>query len=402
MNTQTISSPVAIGDKIIPLPMGNGDWYGIDEWYWYKTGTVTEVYDDSVLAEFPSRQKPDDSVSYLVCRWRKRPTTGDTVRVIDRDYDALFGKIGRVDIDDQTSLPYWVKGLYADNSNRGTWFTEQQVEIVQDGQTLTVSYTPQQGDNVVAWNPNIPLDNGDGPYPGVYDHTANGQHWVRGDFNRAGIFFARVEPDPSALRKGETLVITGRTDIWNGREVVYVGPEVGSVSRHEVTWNGDTLYFSEAQLTRPIATDVVNEEPEIVKELRFQLERANERVTEATDRAGKWERDFMRSWERIGREATERDWCSEYERVVSDVEGDLEIGTIPARVRLVEKRVRIRGEVYRDVTVWVPEGDDAGDADNWYESNDPDDKCSEEFMTEQIESEFENNGWDETSISVLR
>lgn len=342
--TTITNSPVTIGDKIIPLPVNDGDWYGIDEFYRDKPGTVTHVYDDSVLAEFQSHQKPDDSVSLLVCRWRKRPTAGSTVRCIDPEWQEIHGNIGTVETDDTTTLPFWIRGFYPTAPTRGVWMREDQVEVVQDGETLTVS----------------------GPF-----------------------------------RKGETLVITGREDQWNGREVVYVGPEFGSRSRHEVTHNGDTLYFSETQLTRPLPTDS-NDEPEIVKELRFQLERANERVTEATDRAGKWERDFMRSWERVGREATERDWCSEYERVVSDVQDDLEIGVIPARVKLVEKRVRIRGEVYRDVTVWVPEGDDASDSDNWYESNDPDDKCSEEFMTEQIDSEYSNNGWDETGISVLR
>jgi hypothetical protein len=339
--TTITNSPVAIGDKIIPLPTNDGDWYGIDECYREKHGVVTHIYDDSVLAEFTSYSKPDDSVSLLVCRWRKRPTVGDTVRVIDESWSETYGKIGHIEQDDESILPFWVKGLYENTPNRGIWATVTQVEVVQDGQTLTVS----------------------GPF-----------------------------------RAGETLIITGRDDHWAGREVTYVKPEFGSRTRHEVTCNGDTLYFSETQLMRP---DVA-EEPEIVKELRFQLERANERVTEATTTAGKWERDFHRSWERVGREATERSWCDEYERVVSDVQDDLEIGVIPARVRLVEKRVRIRGEVYRDVTVWVPEDQNADDPDNWYESNDPDDKCSEEFMTDQIDREYSNNGWDETSVSVLR
>lgn len=136
------------------------------------------------------------------------------------------------------------------------------------------------------------------------------------------------------------------------------------------------------------------------EELARELERANERVQQYSLRAGQWERDFMKSWERIGLEAVERDWCSEYEQVVDDVQATLEIGQIPRRKRLVERRLRITGTVYKDITVWVEEDDDATDPDNWYASDDSDDKCSEEFLTEVLNDEYSDNGWDDTDVRL--
>ena len=83
-----------------------------------------------------------------------------------------------------------------------------------------------------------------------------------------------------------------------------------------------------------------------------------ERVEEFRTRAGKWERDFMRSWERVGREATEREWCGVYEEVVEEVQETLEIGQIPAR----EQEVEIEWDetytvtVRRSATVTLPSG----------------------------------------------
>jgi hypothetical protein len=80
-------------------------------------------------------------------------------------------------------------------------------------------------------------------------------------------------------------------------------------------------------LEEVMATDVV-EEPMVP---RRELDRANERVAEYAERAAKWERDFNRYANAVMKEAIERDWCSEYERVMSSISGDLEIGTIPER-----------------------------------------------------------------------
>lgn len=159
-----------------------------------------------------------------------------------------------------------------------------------------------------------------------------------------------------------------------------------------------------AMLTENAVSQVYARNEELqgqVAELTRQLERANERVNEYANRAGMWERDFNRSWEAVNTEAVERDWCEEYERVQQRVQQRLEIGVIPERRKpLIERHVRIEGTVYRHITVWVPDGEDATDPDNWYESDDYDDGCTEDFVTEQLTSECENNGWDDTSIRL--
>jgi hypothetical protein len=81
----------------------------------------------------------------------------------------------------------------------------------------------------------------------------------------------------------------------------------------------------------PVEPAIITDLQEQIDELTGQLARANERVEELRTRAGKWERDFNRYAEAVMQEAIDRDWCSEYERVMSSISGDLEIGTIPER-----------------------------------------------------------------------
>ena len=556
-------SIVAVGDKIIPLPLANDDWYGLPEHCRTKVGTVTAIGDDYVGAEFPSEQKPDDTEQWSVARWRKRPTVGDTVRCIDPEASEIHGNVGTVDTDDGTSLPFWVKGFWATAPDRGVWMRPDEVEVVSDGETLTVSapvteYVPAAGDKVFAYEPNINI--GGGPrWVGTYLRTTGDLHWVMREGSTA-VYFARIEPyaeekveEPitfetrdrmvgktiRAIRAnhgvtlGETyevvdtfhmperaydrkvdgitvgvrvngshvwvqeyeviedtpvaeyvpavgdyvrfdavLTNTGVDTNHDGRGVVIEssgGVYVVQTGRSRMVVTGPGHVFPEKhsdprmgrivtlrerdpeapahlvgktgivtgiyEETRPLVTfprDVdqylgqypgawavfdryliedgaeqpASEAPVAtvgeVEELRRQLARANERVNEYSERAGKWERDFLRSWERIGQEATARNWCGEYERVVSDVQDDLEIGEIPPRINLVEHRVRITGTTYRDVTVWVQEGEDVADPDNWYESNDPDDKCDEDFMVNQIDREYSNNGFDDTEVRVIR
>lgn len=161
--------------------------------------------------------------------------------------------------------------------------------------------------------------------------------------------------------------------------------------------DGHTLNVSEQEAT-PVERRILTDLQRQIDSLTRELERANERVEQYSLRAGQWERDFMKSWERIGLEAVERGWCSEYEEVVDDVQATLEIGEIPRRKRLVERRLRITGTVYKDITVWVEEDDDVTDPDNWYASDDSDDKCSDEFLTETLDSEHSDNGWDDTEV----
>lgn len=103
----------------------------------------------------------------------------------------------------------------------------------------------------------------------------------------------------------------------------------------------------------------------------------------------------------ILREAEYRGWCSEFDEFIDRYNEKCPAGyEIESRVKLVEKRVRIEGTVYRDITVWVAEDEDATDPDNWYESNDKDDKASDDFIIDQLDAEFSENGWDDTEVKL--
>lgn len=431
MNDTT--TPVNVGDQIIPLPRGIDDWYGVPHFYRDKIGTVSIIHPTYVTAEFQSQQKPDDTITWNIFRWRKRPALGDTVRCIDPEWE-IHGNTGTVDIDDKTTLPFWVKGFYPGAPNRGVWMREDQIEVMHTPEPSITWSTRERmiGKTIrVIYSGDISVEKGE--VHTVTDLWANPEsnHYgpkidgitvgVRPDASRGVVWVQAYE----VIEDGQTLTVSYVPAV--GDHVRVTGYLADDGIRDGLDWRAtvrsiDGLVWTLHNEVRgefvsgpgyvfPIedAPALPHEEPRIITELREekaelerQLTRANERVEEATTRAGKWERDFMRSWERIGREATERQWCSEYERVVSDVEEDLEIGEIPPRVNLVERRVRIRGEVYRDVTVWVQEGEDADDPDNWYESNDLNDHCSDDFMTDQIDSEYNNNGFDETSVTILR
>jgi hypothetical protein len=425
----------AVGDKvrIVPGKGEHSEWYGIGDYWHDKPGIVTSLGepDDNGLvwvhAEFASQQKPDDTISFRFPgyepwvdpfpqpgdkvfayepntaisggpRWvgtyehagaggwhwvtregstpiyfarvepwvadAEEPITfetrdrmvGKTIKVIRGNYGVTAGELHAV-VDTfhvpERRYPRKVDGITVGVrvGRRHVWV--QEYEVVEDGHTLTVSdYVPAVGDYV--------------RFTGCLEEDG-----IRDGFEHFGTVHA----------------VTG--DIW----------EITGVLGGKYVSGPGYVFAAEQPEPEPEAPVVTLTE---VEELRQQLARANERVEQATTRAGKWERDFMRSWQRIGQEATERNWCSEYERVVSDVEETLEIGEIPARVTLVERRVRITGTVYRDVTVWVQDGEDATDPDNWYESNDPDDHVSEDFMSDQIDSEYSNNGFDDTEVRVIR
>lgn len=102
-------------------------------------------------------------------------------------------------------------------------------------------------------------------------------------------------------------------------------------------------------------------------------------------------------------EAENRGWCSEFDEFVNDYNADCPSGwEIEERIKLIETRVRIEGTVYKDVTVWVKDGEDATDPDNWYSENSTDSEMSDpqEFIDEQLDGEKDENGWDDTSVKL--
>lgn len=369
----------AVGSKVRVLPEDNGTWLGIHEFYHDKPGTVVSVSEPDrlsgrrlITAEFQSRQKPDDLESFVFynCEpWEPEITFATRDRMIGKTVRVVYSGSHLVHVGEvHTVTSVWDhregrNGPSVDGITVGVTVGDvtrqwvQGYEVVEDGATLAVSdaYVPSVGDKVR----------------------------ITGWLTENGIV------DGECLNATITAV-TG--DIWEA-----VGPLGGDY----VT--GPGYVFPQEGVV--VETDVVPEKTYTqaeYEEITRQLERANQRVTEATNRAGMWERDFGRYAERVREEAVQRDWCSEYERVMDSIRDSLEIAEIPERITLVERRVRITGTVYRDVTVWVPDGEDADDPDNWYESNDTDDRVSDDFITDKLDSEYNNAGFDDTEVRVLR
>jgi hypothetical protein len=345
-----------------------------------KTCVLTEVSGTPdapyLRGEFQSRQKPDDTINYSFIQWEPvaaRIPVGSTVRCTVEAPSNHIGKIGTVTIDDESAIPYYVTGIYADNPESGMWMYEHQVEVVADGETLTVSGSEFKVGDYVEFSAALTDDGIDDSISGtgVIIEAADGIYTVQTGRTRSFVTgtgyvgrwtpaFARMgekvtmfSQDPAAPTEllGKEGIITG----WyspNSPQVTYPRDVSQYLGHYPGAWVIGQEYLTEGPI---VETDVV-EAPAIpadlhhsqIERLERELRRANERVEEATTRAGKWERDFMRSWERIATEAVERDWCSEYERVVSDVEDSLEIGTIPPReqeydvVVNIDARLRIQ------------------------------------------------------------
>jgi hypothetical protein len=431
MSTTTLPN---VGDTVkavtVPgMPEYNGKTCVLNHVGTYGNG---EPY---LRGEFQSRQKPDDTINFEFSEWEAIPgriPVGATVRCTTEAPSNLIGGIGTVRIDDESSLPYYVTGLYPSNSDGGIWLTEKQVEVVADGETLTVSDEFKVGDYVEfsAVLTDAGIDDsisGHGTVieaaDGIYTvQTARTRSYVTGTGyvgrwestqRRLGDIVTLLALDPMAPSAlvGKTGVITGWHD-GNSPYVTFGREEQQYLGQYPGAWVIGEEYLTEpASNEAPVLAateDEVNAATERIGTLETQvttltreLERANERVEQYAARAGKWERDFNRYATRVKDEAIDREWCGEYERIMEEIKDDLEIAEIPDRIRLVQKRVRIEGKTYRDVTVWVPEGESATDPDNWRSSDDPDDTVSDDFVIDTLYEENSNNGWDETDIRVI-
>jgi hypothetical protein len=282
----------AVGDKVYVLPSEDDNWLGIGVEYRTVPGTVTRLEQGAsprttIHAEFPSVNKPDDTVSFGFYNFTHAVEAGDVVKAYD--------------------VPLFP---------------------AQEGEVVTV--------RSVHFDPHA-------TYP---------------------VSFAANFAD------------------------------VGGLSFRKAV-----LVKDEPQYDMSSEVDVLQSQ---IDELKRQLARANERVEALGGRAGKWERDFGRYSARILEEARNRDWCEEYERVMSDIEGDLEVAEIPKRSRRVSRRIRITGTAFRDVLVWVSEDDpDTLDPDDWYESEDDEEPVGDEWATDQVHSEFGDNGFDDIEFDTL-
>lgn len=134
------------------------------------------------------------------------------------------------------------------------------------------------------------------------------------------------------------------------------------------------------------------------------------RLAEAEERYNVLDQKFERTVTLISdallEEASDRDWCGEYDEKVSDL-NDILPGPYKIRTRRELKLVRVQSEgtvrVYHDVYVWVEGDDDENDV-----ATDPDNWVDEEGRSDDIQSrgdvlqtEIDNNGWDEVSTRAV-
>jgi hypothetical protein len=378
-----------------------------------KPFTVTAV-GPVLRGEFQSHQKPDDTVNFNVTEWEHlNPAvkTGDKILAIHvMSVPHAEGRIATVMYDAREGSDdvrcEFEEYVDADGITReaDTWYVHEWDLAPSD------EWVPAVGDEVIAYEPNIVI--GGGPaYPGKIVQIAGRdfqQYMVAGEFNRSGIYFSRVEKAPveyvpvvgERVRMtgflGESGIIDGVD--WRGTVLTVEGDiwTVRGVTDTFVTGPGYVFPLDEERevvAEREEETPAVPVEPAIITDLQRQIDtltrelgRANERVTEYSDRAGKWERDFGRYANAIIDQAVTRRWCDEYERVISEIETDFEIAEIPTR----EEDVDIEWEetytvtVTRSATVSLQRGYSESDLDDAARSKNSDNDATREQVLQAV------------------
>lgn len=179
------------------------------------------------------------------------------------------------------------------------------------------------------------------------------------------------------------------TNNWFGTHQIEAMPQL---------WPANATMDEMREVVRRLSNDLAEEKAR--SESRLQsLQREQERLTEQQ----RHYRHDMQHWESTMREVKdEQTWCDDgtnrvIQRLNDGFIGGWEIDEYRKRERVT---VRIRGEVYREVEVYVDPDDDADDPDNWYDSRDSEDALGEEFVSEQLDEEYQRNGWDETECDA--
>jgi len=300
-----------IGQKVYPLPNEEGNWLGVPDYYHDKIGVVTsvETYGTArtIRAEFKSVQKPDDTVAWNFRNFKPAYEMGDAVRVIGGSAGDMIGRVGTLfTAPDKDSVSVLVNGVSPSMPGENYWMDIQDIEPVLDGETATVSdseYVPAVGDNVRVTG--YLADDG----------IRDGLDW------RATV--QKIDGEVWSLHN------VHRGHFVSGPGYVFPVP------------------------AEPVEPAIITDLQEQIDTLKRELERANERVTALSERAGKWERDFNRHAGAVLQEAIDRDWCDEYERVMDGIQNDLEIAVIPQREQEYEIEVEITASASYTTTVTV-------------------------------------------------
>lgn len=163
--------------------------------------------------------------------------------------------------------------------------------------------------------------------------------------------------------------------------------------------NGD-LWFSAVAPVEPDINATLAE----AAELRATVQRMSERYDTLNTNYRNMDSGFLRTMQiisdRLNSEAVNRGWCSEFDNIIEEVNGELPgPHFLSPRRKRERKTVRITGTVWTEVEVWVDEDEDAEDPDNWYATENDDDALGSDWAYDRLDREMQGNGWDDVEYS---
>lgn len=124
---------------------------------------------------------------------------------------------------------------------------------------------------------------------------------------------------------GDPVVIVNRADEWNGREGTYVGPESGDF-RHRIDFVGrGRAYFILGEIARRTVEPVVEVAPEPVVD-DSEVARLQRRLTAAEGNVAAGKEAISIIGGRLIEEANNRGWCSDYDRIIENVNSEVASG----------------------------------------------------------------------------
>lgn len=203
----------------------------------------------------------------------------------------------------------------------------------------------------------------------------------------------------NTFAKGQQVVISHGSDTWNGKIVRYVGKTVQG-PHMVMTDEGEAAWFTIDQINAlPVEHELA-----IAADDLYELSRE---VVELREQAATWSKrydyaiDFINTVsERLIEEADNRNWCSEYDDIVDEVNAKSGMpGVIMLREReheyTVSVRIEARVNVETEVKVMARSQEHADDL-----VNEDVEACLDESVSDIISEEVRYNGVYDYDVEV--
>ena len=137
---------------------------------------------------------------------------------------------------------------------------------------------------------------------------------------------APLDEDTAMFTDGDAVVVINRDDEWNGREGTYRGPESGGSTRHRIEFPGHgPAYFNLGEIARRTVEPVVEVAPEPVVD-DSEVARLQRRLTAAEAEVASGKEAVSIIGGRLIEEANNRGWCSDYDRIIENVNSEVASG----------------------------------------------------------------------------